>query len=383
MSSSPDSAQPLDPLIHQYPNREAVALALISLCAQLDLPKGTEHFISDIHGQYEGFLRVVSHASGAIKRKIAETFGERLSEDEQTRLGALIYEPEKMLGVLMPPADHRAQWYRRMVMQLIALLRVVAAKYPRAKVRRRIQGRFADLLDELLYEQEQLEDKIAYYQGLIEATIACDNAKALIVALSKAIQILAIDHLHVVGDIYDRGPGAHLILDHLMTYHSVDIQWGNHDILWMGAAAGSDACIANVIRICLRYGQMETLESGYAISLLPLISLAIDAYGDDPCPRFRLQGEEASRRPATEVLLMARMHKAITMIQFKVSQIQKTGFHAQVQMAFGAKIRGIGVEGFTNPARSRCGSFHKGRILIPRHPENDYHSWLQPRPRFA
>ena len=251
--------------------------------AQLNLPKGTEHFISDIHGEFDAFCKVVSHASGAIKRRIAEIFGDTLSDAEKVNLGALIYTPETMLGIMLPVAGEQRQWYRDTLLRLIRVLRSVSSKYPRAKVRRLIEGRFEALVEELLYEQEQLADKCDYYQGLIETIITTGHAKALIVVIAKAIQCLAIDHLHVVGDIFDRGPGAHLIVDRLMAYHSVDIQWGNHDILWMGAAGGSDACIANVIRISLRHGNMETLENGYAVSLLPLASFAIETYGNDPC----------------------------------------------------------------------------------------------------
>jgi fructose-1,6-bisphosphatase-3 len=197
-------------------------------------------------------------------------------------------------------------------------LRAVASKYPRDKVRQLIEDRFEALVEELLYEQEQLTDKCDYYQSLIETIINTGHAKAFIVVMAKSIQCLAIDHLHVVGDIYDRGPGAHLIVDRLMAYHSVDIQWGNHDILWMGAAGGSEACIANVIRISLRHGNMETLENGYAVSLLPLASFAIETYADDPCELFMPQGFNPLNDSEAELRLMAQMHKAIAVIQFKL-----------------------------------------------------------------
>jgi len=233
-------------------------------------------------------------------------------------LGALIYTPETMLGVMLPVAGEQRQWYRDTLLRLIRVLRAVASKYPRAKVRRLIEGRFEALVEELLYEQEQLRDKCDYYQGLIETIINTGHAKAFIVVMAKSIQCLAIDHLHVVGDIYDRGPGAHLITNRLMAYHSVDIQWGNHDILWMGAAGGSEACIANVIRISLRHGNMETLENGYAVSLLPLASFAIETYANDPCELFMAQGFYPSNNSEGERKLMAQMHKAITIIQFKL-----------------------------------------------------------------
>ena len=252
-----DHTNYLNQLAKSYPSVEAVAEAIINLQAQLNLPKGTEHFISDIHGEFDAFCKVVSHASGAIKRRIAEIFSDTLSDAEKVNLGALIYTPETMLGVMLPVADEQRQWYRDTLLRLIRVLRSVASKYPRAKVRQLIEGQFEALVEELLYEQEQSADKGDYYQGLIETIVTTGHAKALIVVITKAIQCLAIDHLHVVGDIYDRGPGAHRIMDRLMAYHSVDIQWGNHDIIWMGAASGSAACMANVIRISLRHGNME------------------------------------------------------------------------------------------------------------------------------
>ena len=313
-----ENTRHLSYLAKEYPSQEAVAEAIIDLQAELELPKGTEHFISDIHGEYEAFCKVVSHASGAIKRKIAEIFSNTLSAAEKIELGALIYSPEKMLGIMLPVTDDRRQWYQQTLLRLIHVLRAVSSKYPRSKVRVLIEGRFEMLVEELLYENEQLTDKCEYYQSLLETIITTGQAKTIIIIIAKAIQCLAIDHLHVVGDIYDRGPAAHLIMDRLMEYHSADIQWGNHDILWMGAAGGSEACIANVIRISLRHANMETLENGYAVSLLPLASFAIETYGDDPCEVFapqmfnQLDDSEGERR------LMAQMHKAITIIQFKL-----------------------------------------------------------------
>ncbi len=318
MELFPDHLRSLKHLAREYPSPEAAAEAIINLEAQLNLPKGTEHFISDIHGEYEAFSRVVSHASGSIKRKIAELFKDDLAEQNQLNLGALIYQPETMAGVLMPGLENQEQWFQQTLLRLIQVLRSVSSKYPRYKVQQLITGRFQGLVEELLYENEKLADKGEYYQGLIESIVATGHGKSLITVISKAIQCLAIDHLHVVGDIYDRGAGAHLIVDRLMEYHSVDIQWGNHDILWMGAAAGSKACIANVIRISLRHGNMATLETGYAVSLLPLASFAIEEYGDDPFELFMPQEFIDSDDSASERILMARMHKAITLIQFKL-----------------------------------------------------------------
>jgi fructose-1,6-bisphosphatase-3 len=212
----------------------------------------------------------------------------------------------------------KAEWYRTTLLRLIQLCRVVSSKYTRAKMEAFLPDDFADIIEELLSEQEHVKDKFEYYQNIIKTIIATDSAKAFIVALAELIQCLAIARLHVIGDIYDRGPGAHLIMDTLMDYHTVDIQWGNHDILWMGAAAGSEACIANVIRICLRYTNLETLENGYGISLLPLASFALDTYSDDPCDQFWLKTSDSSEFTEQELRLMAQMHKAITIIQLKL-----------------------------------------------------------------
>ncbi|MEN8757163.1 MAG: fructose-1,6-bisphosphatase [Desulfobacterales bacterium] len=318
MKIQADETRYLNQLAHEYPSPEAVSEAIINLKARLELPKGTEHFISDIHGEYDAFCEVVSHASGSIKRRIVEIFGNSMSETEKVNLGALIYSPERMLGIMVPATDEQKQWYRDTLFRLIRVLRSVSSKYPRIQVLQLIKGRFESLVEELLYEQEQHTDKSDYYQGLIDAIIATGRAKALITAMAKTIQALAIAHLHVVGDIFDRGPGAHLILDRLMTYHRVDVQWGNHDILWMGAAGGSEACMANVIRISLRHNNLETLENGYAVSLLPLASFAIETYGDDPCEYFLPQGFQLSNDSEGERLLMARMHKAISIVQFKL-----------------------------------------------------------------
>ncbi|NNK96213.1 MAG: fructose-1,6-bisphosphatase [Desulfobacterales bacterium] len=318
MEVVPEYTRYLNHLAKEYPSMEAVAEAIINLQAQLNLPKGTEHFISDIHGEFETFCNVVSHASGAIKRKISEIFKHTLSEAEKITLGALIYNPETNLGAMLPAANDRKQWYQDTLLRLIHVLRAVSSKYPRSRVQKLIEGRFEGLVEELLYEKEELTDKCDYYQALIDTIISTGHAKALIVVVAKAIQCLAIDHLHVVGDIYDRGPGAHLILNRLMDYHSVDIQWGNHDILWMGAASGSEACIANVIRISLRHANMETLENGYAVSLLPLASFAIEAYGDDPCEIFMPKEFNLLDDSEGERKLMAQMQKAIAIIQFKL-----------------------------------------------------------------
>lgn len=305
-------------LAKQYPSIQAASTTIISLTAELKLPKGTEHFLSDIHGEYAAFRHVLKNGSGSVRRKIEEVFGLTLSTQEKRSLATLIYYPEEKLSTILPTVMDEATWYRTTLLRLIKVGRVAAAKYTRNRVRHFLPQHLAEPIEELLYQQESNEAKYNYYDSIIDTILATQNAKTFIVALAELIQRLVIAHLHIIGDIYDRGAGAHLILDALMDYHSVDILWGNHDILWMGAAAGSEVCLANVIRICLRYANMETLETGYAISLLPLALFAIETYNDDPCTQFtpRLSGDLEFTNQ--ELRLMAQMHKAITLIQLKL-----------------------------------------------------------------
>jgi fructose-1,6-bisphosphatase-3 len=305
-------------LSQQYPSIQAASTAIIDLTAQLSLPKGTEHFVSDVHGEYEAFSHVLKSGSGSVRRRIEEIFGAKLTEGEKRNLATLITYPGRKLSLILQTVADQDAWYREALQQLLQVCRSVISKYPRDHVQACLPEPMADIIEELIYAQEDVEDKQGYYRSIIETIIATDSGEAFVVALATLIQRLAIARLHVVGDIYDRGPGAHRILDALIDYQDVDIQWGNHDILWMGAAAGSQACIANVIRICLRYTNMETLERGYAISLLPLASFAVDVYGDDPCRQFvpRPSGEEDFTDD--ELRLMAQMHKAITVIQLKL-----------------------------------------------------------------
>jgi fructose-1,6-bisphosphatase-3 len=305
-------------LARQYPSIRAASTAIVDLNAQLNLPKGTEHFVSDVHGEYEAFRHVLKNGSGSIKRRIDEVFGSSLSANEKRTLATLIYYPEAKLPLILKSVADEAEWYRTTLVQLIKLCRDISGKYPRARVRSFLPDDLAGIIEELLHEQEQIRDKAEYYQSFIETIISTDSARTVIVALVELIQRLAIARLHVLGDIYDRGPAADLILDTLIDYHSVDLLWGNHDILWMGAAAGSDACIANVIRIALRYGNVSTLEHGYGISLLPLASFAVDTYGDDPCQQFLPPPADEDDAGGDERQLVGQMHKAITMLQLKL-----------------------------------------------------------------
>ena len=316
----PNDLRYLELLAKQYPSIQAASTEIINLSAILHLPKGTEHFLSDIHGEYEPFLHVLRNGSGSVWRRIEEAFQSTLLERERHELATLIYYPEhtltRLLSQLSPAAAE--DWYRVTLFRLVQVCRLVSSKYTRSKMRKALPTEFAYILEELLHEQESVENKLEYYQSIVDTIISTGSARNFIVAMAELIQRLAIDHLHIIGDVYDRGPGAHIIMDALMAYHSVDFQWGNHDIVWMGAAAGSEACIANVIRICLRYANMETLEGGYGISLLPLATLAMQVYGDDPCHQFKIKASAGEEYTENELLLMARMHKAITVIQLKL-----------------------------------------------------------------
>ena len=305
-------------LAKQFPSIQAASSEVINLSANLHLPKGTEHFLSDIHGEYEAFSHVMRSGSGSIKRKIDDLFAGEMTAEERKSFATLIYYPRQRLSLVVRNLSDRGAWFRRTLLNLIRLCRLVSSKYQRAALREALPDEFAFIIEELLNEQESTGNKTDYYNSIIDTIISIGSAEAFVIALSELIQRLAIAHLHILGDIYDRSPGAHRIVDELMRFHSVDVQWGNHDILWMGAAAGSEACISDVIRISLRYGNLETLEHGYAISLLPLASFALDAYGDDPCEQFRVKNLDEKDYTESEMNLMARMHKAITIIQLKL-----------------------------------------------------------------
>ncbi len=313
-----DRIRYLQLLAKQYPSIRAASTAIVDLNAQLNLPKGTEHFVSDIHGEFEAFRHVLKNGSGSIKRRIDEIFTDTLTPQEKSCLATLIYYPEEKLPQILKSLPDPTGWYRTTLVHLVELSRDLAGKHPHAWVRPFLPDDLAGIIEDLLYAQDYLKDKAEYYHSLRETIIATDSARTVIVALVELIQRLAITRLHVIGDIFDRGPAADLIVDTLMDYHSVDVQWGNHDIVWMGAAAGSEACIANVIRIGLRYNNVGTLEHGYGISLLPLASFAIDTYGDDPCEQFLPPPSEDDELTGDERRLVAKMHKAISILQLKL-----------------------------------------------------------------
>ena len=306
----------LERLSDLYPTIAAASTEIINLQAILNLPKGTEHFLTDIHGEWEAFSHVLKNGSGAVRSKIEDVFGYTLGKREKQELATLIYYPKEKTEQVKRTEKHMEDWYKIQLYRLIEVSKRAASKYTRSKVRKALPKDFAYVIEELITEKAELHDKESYYNEIIQTIIRIGRAEEFICAIADLIQRLVIDHLHIVGDIYDRGPGPHIIMDKLMTYHSVDIQWGNHDVLWMGAAAGQRGCIANVIRICARYGNLDILEEGYGINLLPLANFALRIYGDDPCTCFRRKGSERLQKAEMEMNL--RMHKAISVIQFKV-----------------------------------------------------------------
>ena len=301
-----------------YPTVADAASEIINLEAILNLPKGTEHFLADLHGEHEAFIHVLKNVSGNIKRKVGEIFGNTIRESEKKELCTLIYYPEQKLELIKAQEDDLDDWYRITIHQLVRVCRDVSSKYTRSKVRKSLPEEFSYIIEELLHERSDDQDKAAYVAVIVDTIITTGRADDFIVAISNVIQRLAIDQLHILGDIYDRGPGAHIIMDTLRQYHSWDIQWGNHDILWMGAAVGNDACICNVLRLSLRYANLATLEEGYGINLVPLATFALDTYGDDPCEDFIPKELKTQNRMDEKTLqLTAKMHKAISIIQFK------------------------------------------------------------------
>ena len=309
----------LKTLSHQYKNIAAASTEIINLQSILNLPKGTEHFLTDIHGEYEQFNHVLKNGSGSVRRKIDEEFGNTISNKDKKSLATLIYYPESKLEIVEREEDNLEDWYKISLHRLVQVIKRVSSKYTRSKVRKALPKDFAYVIEELITEKEEIQDKEAYYNEIIHTIIRIGRAPQFIIALSHLIQRLVIDHLHIVGDIYDRGPGPHIIMDTLCEYHSVDVQWGNHDMVWMGAAAGSLACIANVVRMSARYGNLATLEDGYGINLLPLATFAMDTYADDSCAIFapKMNFADANYNEKT-LRLITQMHKAITIIQFKL-----------------------------------------------------------------
>ena len=303
-------------LSQSFPTIADAAKEIINLEAIMNLPKGTEHFLADLHGESEAFQHVLKNASGNIKRKVQELFGNTIRESEKKELCTLIYYPEQKLELIKAQEKDLDDWYRITIHQLVKVCRDVSSKYTRSKVRKSLPEDFSYIIEELLHERTDDIDKAAYVAVIVNTIISTGRADDFICAICNVIQRLAIDQLHILGDIYDRGAGAHKIMDTLRQYHSWDIQWGNHDILWMGASAGNNACICNVLRLCLRYANLATIEE-YGINLVPLATFALEVYGDDPCEEFMphlLPGNNIDEKTRQ---LTAKMHKAIAIMQFK------------------------------------------------------------------
>ncbi len=305
-------------LSKQYPNIKRASTEIVNLMAICGLPKGTEYFFSDLHGEYEAFVHLLRSASGTIRVKIRETFGYIIPEEEQMALANLIYYPEKVLANLSRQGRNTVDWQQITINRLVEICKVTASKYTRSKVRKKMPQEFAYIIDELLHVDHNDENKRVYYEEIIRSITDTEIGGKFIVVLCELIQNLAIDNLHIIGDIFDRGPRADIIMEKLMRFHDVDIQWGNHDISWMGAACGNPACVCNVLRIAISYNSFDVLEDGYGINLRPLSMFAAKVYRDDPCIRFTPKILDQNIYDAVDPGLAAKMHKAIAMIQFKV-----------------------------------------------------------------
>lgn len=315
-------------LSERFPNADAVTTELINLQAILSLPKGTEHFVSDLHGASSAFIHMIKNASGVIRRKVDDFYGSTISEEEKRALCALIYYPDERIRLVQQhglaaealpmTAPTMEDWYCRRIHQTLDITRSVSGKYSRSKVRKMLPKKFAYIIEELLHESSIERDRTRYFQSIVDAIMATGCADQLLIAISYLIHSLATDTWHIVGDIFDRGPGAPKIMEVLSTVRDYDVQWGNHDIAWMGAFAGNWAMIATVLRVSIRYANIETLEEGYGINLLPLANFAMETYGSDPCTVFQTKDFENNPRLTRSAQLMAKMHKAISIIQFKL-----------------------------------------------------------------
>ena len=306
----------LQRLAELYPTIGKASTEIINLQSILNLPKGTEHFLSDLHGEYEAFSHVLRNGSGAVRKKIDDVFGHTLSNSDKRALATLIYYPKDKIDVIKNEEEDMENWYKITLYRLIEVCKTTASKYTRSKVRKALPADYAYVIEELITEKAEVLDKEAYYDAIVNTIIQIGRAENFIIALAELIQRLVVDHLHILGDIYDRGPAPHFIMDRLMEYHSLDIQWGNHDVVWMGAAAGQQACIATVLRNSIRYGNLDILEDGYGINMLPLATFAMEVYGEDSCEIFSIKG--SSDYNILEKELGKKMHKAIAVIQFKL-----------------------------------------------------------------
>lgn len=304
-------------LSKQYPTIDSAATEIINLQSILNLPKGTEHFLSDIHGEYRAFSHVLRNGSGAVMKKIDDVFGDTLFEDQKEDLASLIYYPSEKLDYVKSQGKADDSWYRTTLYRLVSVCQIVSSKYTRSKVRKAMPDNFRYVIEELITEKKEVLNKKAYYDEIINTIIEIGCADEFIIEMSNLIQQLVIDHLHIIGDIYDRGYGSHFVMDSLLNYHSLDIQWGNHDVLWMGASAGQTACIANIVRTSILYDNLSVLENGYGISMMPLVLFAMEQYAHDPCEQFAIRFRH-NQGMTTQTKLAMKMQKAITVIQFKL-----------------------------------------------------------------
>ena len=307
----------LEILSERFPTVQSVCTEIINLEAILNLPKGTEHFLSDLHGEYESFLHILKNASGVIKTKIDDIFKNDMTQSERRRFATLIYYPKEKLELIKKETANLDEFYRITLFRLIKICKVVGSKYSRSKVRKAIPKDYQYIINELLHSSQDTFDKESYYDKIIDSIISLGRADAFIITISYLIQQLAVDHMHIIGDIYDRGPGPDIIIDELMKYHSIDIQWGNHDIIWMGAAAGSEACIFNVIRICARYNNLDILEEGYGINIRTITEFAMEEYGDKDSIIFKPKIVD-EKNSQFDQIIMEKTQQAAAIIQFKL-----------------------------------------------------------------
>lgn len=317
------SREHLELLSESFRNIDETTKEIINLEAILSLPKGTEHFLSDIHGEYEAFDHILRNGSGVIKEKLKEVFGNRLPKKELNLLATIIYYPEEKLNLLKKEfsTGEYKEYQKILLLRLLEVTQVAARKYTRSKVRKLLPKDFDYIIEELLYKM-QTRDKEDYYEKILENIIELGAGDKFIIELSLSIHKLIIDHLHIVGDVYDRGPLPDKIMDRLLNYHSLDIQWGNHDMLWIGAYLGDRISMANVIRICARYDNLDIVEDRYGISLRGLLNLSEKYYKEDPCKEFlpKLTKDDELKYSEHEILQIARMHKAMAIIQFKLEK---------------------------------------------------------------
>ncbi len=362
--------QYLDLLAEKYDSEEKVATEIISLESILELPKGTEHFVSDLHGEFHAFQHVLRNGSGNVQAKVHDIFDNRLDQKTMNELIALVYYPEEKIKRIRGQFNSKAEryeWYEKTIQRLLEVITYTSSKYTRSKLRKALSPEYVFIIEELLYKSNKYNNKKDYYETIIRQIIKLNQAEKLIMSLANTIQRLVVDHLHVVGDIYDRGPHPDKIIDTLIDYHSVDIQWGNHDVLWMGAYSGSKVCLANLLRICARYDNLDIIEDAYGINLRPLLTLAEKYYDDNPA--FRPKKHPEKTPSESERLQITKIHQAITMIQFKLEAPiikRRPEFEMESRLLLDRvnyQDRTVEIEGVVYPVENTC-----FRTVDPRQP---------------